>query len=319
MGEFQWRGTPCPTSKHAEANPIVSDLTSHRWHGPILTRDEELELARRSQAGDGDATRSLLERFHRKVLKIASGYHGPPFEERVAVGMAELLKAIAAFDPARGFRLATVVGKYVGLGIWTFVRSYSRKWPTLVSLSSVKPESPERSDRDGERWETWVPRRVGYRKPYGIVNWWQRPPSWVKYSNGVKVVSMRVMEPVQRLLKRIGRLYRQACDTPWRGTFQPWSNHVLLGGVELRKLPAASTPAVRTLPTTDVKKKACFRQQPCEFCDPKAYKLALLERNIIDASKDHGRNVDAVVRNSLHRAVNRAERPAARPRKQFVA
>jgi hypothetical protein len=81
MGEaFEWRGTPCPISKHAEANPIVSDLTSHRWRGRILTRDEELDLARRSQAGDADATRGLIERFHRKALKIASRYHGPPFE-----------------------------------------------------------------------------------------------------------------------------------------------------------------------------------------------------------------------------------------------
>ena len=81
MGEaFEWWGTPCPISKHAEANPIVSDLTSHRWRGRILTRDEELDLARRSQAGDADATRGLIERFHRKALKIASRYHGPPFE-----------------------------------------------------------------------------------------------------------------------------------------------------------------------------------------------------------------------------------------------
>ena len=317
MGEaFEWRGKPCPITKHAEANPIVSDLTSYRWRGRIPTPDEAQDLALRSQAGDADATRSLLEGFHRKVLKIASRYYGPPYEERVAVGMAGLLKAIRDFDPARGFRVATVVGKYVATEIWTFVRSYGRKWPSQISLSSVKPEAPERSDRDGERWETWVPRRIGYCKPYGIVNWWYRRPSWVKYSKDVKTIPMRVLEPVQRLLERIGRLYRQGSDDPWRGKFKPWSNHVLLDGVELRKLPAASTPAVRTQSNTDVKKKSCFRAPPCEFCDPKAYRLEALKRNL---EKSYGRNDCDGARNNLSRAVAGIVRRAARSRKRDAA
>ena len=49
-----------------------------------------------------------------------------------------------------------------------------------------------------------------------------------------RYLSAPVVAPAtQQVLKRIGRLYKSGCSSPWRGTFKPWSNHVLLGGVEL--------------------------------------------------------------------------------------
>ncbi len=77
-----------PISQHALANPVISDLTKHRWRGPILTSDEERELVRRSQAGDGNAKRRLLEAFDRLLKKEASQYYGPPFEERLGQALA---------------------------------------------------------------------------------------------------------------------------------------------------------------------------------------------------------------------------------------
>jgi hypothetical protein len=250
MNSFGWRGKPCPISEHAKNNPIQSDLTKYRCRDPILTPDEERELVRQAQTGDDTAMQAakgeLAKHYGRLVLKKASQYYGPPYEERLSAGYAGLLKAIHAFDPARNVRLATVAGKYIALEIWTFVRSHHRRWhlhdASFVSLSSFEPEAPERSDRDGERWETWEPRRPGYRRPYGRVKWWWRLPAWARNQLGVgrsrsavRTVPMRAMEPVQRLLKQIGRLYRFDCWFPRLGDCKLWSKDAV--GVEFKDLP----------------------------------------------------------------------------------
>jgi hypothetical protein len=323
MGEaFEWRGKNCPITKHAEADPIVSELTSHRWRGPILSRDEERELVRLAQAPnhDGDAKRRLMEKFSRQVLRIAGKYHGPPFEERVATGYVGLLKAIHDFDLGRNLRLATAVGTYVAREIWTSVRSFSRRWPPHISLSSVKSESPERSDRDGERWETWEPRRVGYRRPYCRVNWWWRPPAWAKNQLGVgrsavRIVPMRALEPVQRLLKQIDRLYRRGCDFPWRGDCKRWSDTPV--GLKFKDMPNPTMLAVRShLEVTrnflaePRKSYGMCLKHDCFICTREG-RLAALERNITDKRIANGRIADASDGDSIYRAIHRAIRRAA--------
>jgi DNA-directed RNA polymerase sigma subunit (sigma70/sigma32) len=148
------QGKSCPISKHAKANPVASDLTRYRNRDPILQPDEERELVRRSQAGDGDAKRELVVRFQRQVLKIAGRFHGPPFEERLAVGNIGLLKAIRDFDLASNFRLATAAGMYIANEIRTFVRSHYRRWllhgASLISLDRIS-DSVERHERAVER------------------------------------------------------------------------------------------------------------------------------------------------------------------------
>jgi Sigma-70 region 2 len=247
MNSSEWRGKPCPISEHAKNNPVQSDLTKYRCRDPILTPDEERELVRRAQAGDGSAKQEIAKRYGRLLLKLAGKYYGPPFEERLAQAQIGLLKAIHDFDLARNVRLATAVGTYVRNEIWTFVRSHHRRWllhdpGAHVSLSSFEPEAPERSDRDGERWETWEPRRAGYRRPFGRVIWWWRPPAWARNQLGVgrsrsavRTVPMRALEPTQRLLKQIGRLYRFDCWFPRLGDCKLWSKHVV--GVEFKDLP----------------------------------------------------------------------------------
>ena len=263
MDGFQWRGKPCPITNHALANPVISDLTKHRWRGPILTSDEERDLVRRSQAGGGSAKRRLLEAFDRLLKKIASQYYGPPFEERLGQAQIGFLKAIHAFDLKSNFRVATSVRTYVRNEIWTFVRSHYRRWrlhereASFVSLESLQWEAPERNDRDGERWETWEPRRPGYRRPYGRVNWWWRPPAWARRTGSCVVITpMRALEPVQRLLKQIGRLYRFECWFPRLGDCKPWSKHVV--GIEFKDIPFPILPG----PTCLVNSKPVHRCLP---------------------------------------------------------
>jgi RNA polymerase primary sigma factor len=76
---------------------------------PLLTAEEEQELARRTQAGDREAERRLVEANLRLVVKIARRYRhrGLPLADLVEEGNLGLLRAARKFRPDRGTRFST--------------------------------------------------------------------------------------------------------------------------------------------------------------------------------------------------------------------
>jgi RNA polymerase sigma-32 factor len=77
---------------------------------PILDVDEEQRLARDwRDTKDSEAAGRLLGSHLRLVVKIARGFggYGVPLAELVAEGNVGLMRALARFEPERGFRFAT--------------------------------------------------------------------------------------------------------------------------------------------------------------------------------------------------------------------
>ncbi len=77
---------------------------------PILTPQEEGELARRWRDKEDDSAAHKLVTSHlRLVAKIAMGYrgYGLPINELISEGNIGMMQAVKRFDPDRGFRLAT--------------------------------------------------------------------------------------------------------------------------------------------------------------------------------------------------------------------
>ncbi|WP_122049104.1 RNA polymerase sigma factor RpoH [Asaia bogorensis] len=77
---------------------------------PILSPQEEVELARRWRDKEDDAAAHKLVTSHlRLVAKIAMGYrgYGLPLNELISEGNIGMMQAVKRFDPNRGFRLAT--------------------------------------------------------------------------------------------------------------------------------------------------------------------------------------------------------------------
>ncbi len=77
--------------------------------GPLLTRAEERELARRKDAGDEEAKRRLIESNLRLVMSITRNYSkaGVPLLDLIQEGNLGLIRAVEKFDYRMGYKLST--------------------------------------------------------------------------------------------------------------------------------------------------------------------------------------------------------------------
>jgi RNA polymerase primary sigma factor len=77
--------------------------------GPLLTREEERELARRKDAGDDAARRRLIESNLRLVMSVARNYTRAdvPLLDLIQEGNLGLMRAVEKFDYKLGYKLST--------------------------------------------------------------------------------------------------------------------------------------------------------------------------------------------------------------------
>lgn len=82
---------------------------------PLLTPEEEVELAAKIQAGDRDARDLMIKANLRLVVKIARDYesYGLPLLDLINEGNVGLMKAVERFDPAKGGKLSTYAAWWI--------------------------------------------------------------------------------------------------------------------------------------------------------------------------------------------------------------
>ncbi len=95
---------------------------------PLLTSDEEVDLAKRILEGDDEAKRKLCEANLRLVVNIAKRYigRGMLFLDLIQEGNVGLMKAVEKFDYTKGFKFSTYATWWIRQAITRAIADQAR-------------------------------------------------------------------------------------------------------------------------------------------------------------------------------------------------
>jgi len=100
-----------PWDEHTSLRLYMRDAVAT----PLLTPDQEVQLAKRIQAGDDSAREHMIKANLRLVVKIAREYEdfGLPLLDLINEGNIGLMRAVERFDPTKGAKLSTYAAWWI--------------------------------------------------------------------------------------------------------------------------------------------------------------------------------------------------------------
>lgn len=95
---------------------------------PLLSQEEETDLAKRMEQGDGNAKRMLTEANLRLVVSVAKRYvgRGMQFLDLIQEGNLGLIKAVDKFDYSKGYKFSTYATWWIRQAITRAIADQAR-------------------------------------------------------------------------------------------------------------------------------------------------------------------------------------------------
>ncbi|RLA85837.1 MAG: RNA polymerase subunit sigma-70 [Deltaproteobacteria bacterium] len=126
-----------PEERHEEANIEARYLKAIGKY-PVLSPEEEKELAFRYKAGDEEAGKRLIMANLRFVVKVALEYRGYGFRlsDLIQEGNLGLMVALRHFDPSKGYR-------FISYAIWwirAYIQNYIMRSWSLVKVGTTQAQ-----------------------------------------------------------------------------------------------------------------------------------------------------------------------------------
>ncbi len=129
---------------NVSSSTIISDDPVHLYlkeigNYPLLTMEEEVELAKRIEEGDETAKQMLAESNLRLVVSIAKRYvgRGLSFLDLIQEGNLGLIKAVDKFDYSKGFKFSTYATWWIRQAITRSIADQSRTIRIPVHMSEI--------------------------------------------------------------------------------------------------------------------------------------------------------------------------------------
>lgn len=174
------------SSKLANLDDSINFYLKEIGKIPLLSKNEEIEIAKRISKGDEKARKILVESNLRLVVSIARKYARKemPILDLIQEGTLGLIRATEKFDYTKGFKFSTYATWWIKQGITRAIADQSRTIRVPVhmvekinKLSTVSLELSKELGRDPKPEEIAEKMDLPLQKVVEVINIAQKPQS----------------------------------------------------------------------------------------------------------------------------------------------
>src|SRR5260370_39145796 len=139
LSEIEEEPKQAPEAGQAEPDDALGAYLREIGRGTLLTKQQEIELAKQIEAGSDAARRRMTQANLRLVVSIAKKYQGRgmPLLDLIQEGNVGLIRAVAKFDHRRGLKFSTYAAWWMRQALGRAVADQARTIRVPVNMTEV--------------------------------------------------------------------------------------------------------------------------------------------------------------------------------------